>query len=137
MPRPIKKAKTKTAKLKAEEQVNVAVAEAAPVATAVVEAPPEELQPPTTPVEPPEAEKAPKKAAPEEDKDRVAATAINIAKLQAMSMPELNQMARELGVENFGTMRKHEVIFHILQKNAERAGVLFSEGVLEILAEGF
>jgi transcription termination factor Rho len=88
-------------------------------------------------VEPPEAEKAPKNAVPEEDKDRVAATAINIAKLQAMSMPELNQMARELGVENFGTMRKHEVIFHILQKNAERAGVLFSEGVLEILAEGF
>ncbi|PYJ01381.1 MAG: transcription termination factor Rho, partial [Verrucomicrobia bacterium] len=54
-----------------------------------------------------------------------------------MSMGELNQMARELGVENFGTMRKHEVIFHILQKNAERAGVLFSEGVLEVLPEGF
>jgi transcription termination factor Rho len=46
-------------------------------------------------------------------------------------------MARDLGVENFGTMRKHEVIFHILQKNAERAGVLFSEGVLEVLPEGF
>ena len=40
-------------------------------------------------------------------------------------------------MENFGTMRKHEVIFHILQKNAERAGVLFSEGVLEVLPEGF
>ena len=78
-----------------------------------------------------------RKRAPEEDKDRVAATSINIAKLQAMSMPDLNQMARDLGVENFGTMRKHEVIFHILQKNAERAGVLFSEGVLEVLPEGF
>src|ERR1017187_2519332 len=77
------------------------------------------------------------KADAEEDKDRIAATAVNIAKLQAMSMPDLNQMARELGVENFGTMRKHEVIFHIRQNNAERAGVLFSEGVLEILAEGF
>ena len=54
-----------------------------------------------------------------------------------MQMTELNKMARELGVENFGTMRKHEVIFHILQKNAERAGVLFSEGVLEVLPEGF
>ena len=42
-----------------------------------------------------------------------------------------------MGIENFGTMRKHEVIFQILQKNAERAGVLFSEGVLEILPEGF
>ncbi len=70
------------------------------------------------------------------DKDRIAAS-LNIAKLQAMSMGDLNQMARELGVENFGTMRKHEVIFHILQKNAERAGVLFSEGVLEVLPEGF
>jgi len=70
------------------------------------------------------------------DKDHIA-TSLNIAKLQAMSMVDLNQMARELGVENFGTMRKHEVIFHILQKNAERAGVLFSEGVLEVLPEGF
>jgi transcription termination factor Rho len=76
-------------------------------------------------------------SAPPDDKDRIAPTSINIAKLQAMSMSELNQMARELQVENFGTMRKHEVIFHILQKNAERAGVLFSEGVLEVLPEGF
>jgi len=74
---------------------------------------------------------------PADDKDRIAPISLNIAKLQSMSMPELNQMARDLGVENFGTMRKHEVIFHILQKNAERAGVLFSEGVLEVLPEGF
>jgi transcription termination factor Rho len=62
---------------------------------------------------------------------------INIAELQAMSIVELNQMAREMGVENTGTMKKHEVIFHILQKNSERNGILFSEGVLEILPEGF
>ncbi len=68
---------------------------------------------------------------------RGTANSMNIAKLQAMPMTELNQMAREMGVENFGTMRKHEVIFHVLQKNAERAGLLFSEGVLEILPEGF
>ncbi len=69
-------------------------------------------------------------------RDRIA-TSMNIAKLQAMQMTELNAMAKEYGVENFGTMRKHEVIFHILQKNAERAGVLFSEGVIEVLPEGF
>jgi transcription termination factor Rho len=62
---------------------------------------------------------------------------VNIAELQAMAMPELNQKARGMEIENFGTMRKHELIFQILQKNAERAGVLFSEGVLEILPEGF
>ncbi len=69
-------------------------------------------------------------------RDKIAAS-LNIAKLQAMSMTELNGMAKELNVENFGTMRKHEVIFHILEKNAQRAGVLFSEGVIEVLPEGF
>jgi transcription termination factor Rho len=69
-------------------------------------------------------------------RDRIAAS-MNIAKLQAMPMNDLNAMARDYGVENFGTMRKHEVIFNILQKNAERAGVLFSEGVIEVLPEGF
>jgi transcription termination factor Rho len=62
---------------------------------------------------------------------------INIAELQAMSMADLTAMARNMGIENVGTMKKHEVIFHILQKNSERNGVLFSEGVLEILPEGF
>jgi transcription termination factor Rho len=62
---------------------------------------------------------------------------INIAELQAMSMTDLNNMARDLGIENYGTMRKHEIIFHILQKNAEQSGALFSEGVLEVLGEGF
>jgi len=97
------------------------------------------LQPPSTPVElaeEPKLEepKTEERRGPQRDK---IVTSLNIAKLQAMQMSELNHMARELGVENFGTMRKHEVIFHILQKNAERAGVLFSEGVLEVLPEGF
>ena len=94
-----------------------------------------ELRPPSAPVE-----------ASEDDtrfgerrgyqRDRIAAS-LNIAKLQGMSMTELNSMAKEYGVENFGTMRKHEVIFHILEKNAARSGVLFSEGVIEVLPEGF
>ena len=97
------------------------------------------LQPPTQPVEPLEESAEPSAARPERrerGRDQIAQS-INIAKLQAMSMMQLNGMAKDLGVENFGTMRKHEVIFHILQKNAERAGVLFSEGVLEVLPEGF
>ncbi len=65
------------------------------------------------------------------------APSINISKLQAMSMAEVNQMAKEMGIENFGTMKKQEVIYQILQKNAERSGALYAEGVLEILPEGF
>jgi transcription termination factor Rho len=62
---------------------------------------------------------------------------INITKLQSMSMPELNAMARDLGIENFGTMRKHELIYQILSKTSEKSGLIFSEGVLEILPDGF
>jgi transcription termination factor Rho len=96
---------------------------------------PEELRPPSAPVEPTEedARFAERRGY---QRDKIA-TSLNIAKLQAMSMTELNSMAKEYAVENFGTMRKHEVIFHILEKNAQRAGVLFSEGVIEVLPEGF
>jgi len=62
---------------------------------------------------------------------------VNIGNLQAMSMTDLNQRAKDLEIENFGTMKKHELIFQILQKNAERSGGLFAEGVLEILTEGY
>jgi len=96
-----------------------------------------ELRPPSVPVEPtPESGDDSRFERRGYQRDRIA-TSINIAKLQAMSMTELNNMAKEYNVENFGTMRKHEVIFHILEKNAQRAGVLFSEGVIEVLPEGF
>src|SRR6266481_9015288 len=132
-----KKPKAKGPKLPQGDQANGNHDSASVADVAVAEPPPEPApQPPKQePAEPPQPSKGDGKAA--EDKDKIAATSLNIAKLQAMSMNELNQMARELSVENFGTMRKHEDIFHILQKNAERAEVLFSEGVLEVLPEGF
>ena len=124
-------------KPKAKVPVEAAVEPPAPIADAVAETavaapvadepaapePAPELQPPSTPVEPVMDEPKTEERRGYQ-RDKIAAS-LNIAKLQAMSMTELNGMARELGVENFGTMRKHEVIFHILQKNAERAGVLF------------
>ena len=62
---------------------------------------------------------------------------INIGHLQKKDIPELNAMAKDMEVENFGTMRKHEMIFQILRKHAENKGVLIADGVLEILPEGF
>src|SRR5215470_7527480 len=116
-----KKGKAKAPKGPEGEHPNGNLDGSAP-AVAVAEPPPELAK--QEPSESAQPNRGDGKAA--EDKDKIAATSLNIAKLQAMSMTELNQMARELNVENFGTMRKHEVIFHILQKNAERAGVLFS-----------
>ncbi len=62
---------------------------------------------------------------------------LNLAELQAMSMPHLQKMARDAGVEAVAVLKKHEIIFEILKKNAERNGQMFGEGVLEILPDGF
>ena len=62
---------------------------------------------------------------------------INIGDLQKKDITELNILAKEMEVENFGTMRKHEIIFQILRKHATDKGVLIAVGVLEILPEGF
>jgi len=62
---------------------------------------------------------------------------LDLAELQRMSMPTLQKMARELNVETVATLKKHEIIFEILKRNAERNGSMFGEGVLEILPDGF
>jgi transcription termination factor Rho len=66
-----------------------------------------------------------------------AGATLNLAELQAMSMPRLQKMARDGGVEAVAVLKKHEIIFEILKKNAERSGQMFGEGVLEILPDGF
>ncbi|MAE30212.1 MAG: transcription termination factor Rho [Verrucomicrobiales bacterium] len=60
-----------------------------------------------------------------------------MSQLQALEMPALNKMAKEQGIPNYGSLQKHELIFQILQRNAEKTGSLYTEGVLEILPEGF
>ncbi len=62
---------------------------------------------------------------------------LNLADLQAMTMPHLQKMARDGGVEAVAILKKYEIIFEILKKNAERNGAMFGEGVLEILPDGF
>ncbi|MEW6305107.1 MAG: transcription termination factor Rho [Verrucomicrobiota bacterium] len=93
----------------------------------------DELEPPTHAIEEPDADK-PETPRPAPQGGGIT---INISQLQSMSIADLNKMAKEMAIENFGTMKKHEVIFQILRKNAERSGTMFAEGVLEILPEGF
>jgi transcription termination factor Rho len=62
---------------------------------------------------------------------------MNLADLQAMTIPHLQKMARDRGVEAVAVLKKHEIIFEVLKRNAERNGAMFGEGVLEILPDGF
>jgi transcription termination factor Rho len=63
--------------------------------------------------------------------------AMDLGELQRMTMPALQKMARDMNVETVATLKKYEIIFEILKKNAERNGLMFGEGVLEILPDGF
>jgi transcription termination factor Rho len=62
---------------------------------------------------------------------------LDIRTLKDMSISELTHVARELEVENPAGMRKQDLIFKILQVQTEREGLIFGEGVLEILPDGY
>lgn len=63
--------------------------------------------------------------------------ALNMGKLQAMTMPKLLEMASGMDVHSARSMKKPELIFEILKTQAEQNGLMFGEGVLEILPDGF
>ncbi len=62
---------------------------------------------------------------------------LNLAALKEMSISQLTGIAKELGVEGASGMRKQELIFKVLAAQTEKSGLIFSEGVLETLPDGF
>jgi transcription termination factor Rho len=62
---------------------------------------------------------------------------LDIRVLKEMSISELTNTAKELGVDGAAGMRKQELIFKILQAQTEQSGLIFAEGVLECLPDGF
>jgi len=62
---------------------------------------------------------------------------MNIKDLKKKKINELYKIAKELNVEGASGMRKQELIFAILQAQTEKNGLIFGEGVLEILPDGF
>jgi len=74
-----------------------------------------------------------KRLAIREDKGKI----MNIKDLKKLKINELYKIAKELNVEGASGMRKQELIFAILQAQTEKNGLIFGEGVLEILPDGF
>jgi len=62
---------------------------------------------------------------------------LDLVELKDFSIVKLNTIAKELGVIGVAGLRKQELIFKILQTQAEKSGLIFSEGVLECLPDGF
>src|SRR5207249_10537744 len=62
---------------------------------------------------------------------------MNLSELKEKAISDLNVIARDLNVQNMGGLRKQELIFKILQSQAEKDGLIFAEDVLEVLPDGF
>ena len=62
---------------------------------------------------------------------------MNLTELKRKTALELVEMADELGIENMGRSRKQDVIFAILKAKANKKEAIYSDGVLEILQDGF
>ncbi len=81
-----------------------------------------------------ESKPAPKSAPSSPAKEEVK---IDIADLQAMSIAELHEIAKDLNMANYKGVRKHDLIFRILEAKAQANGLIFAKGILEILADGY
>lgn len=62
---------------------------------------------------------------------------MNIVELKEKKISELNLMAKEFKIDGAAGMRKQELIFALLQAEIEKTGLIFGEGTLEILPDGF
>ncbi len=62
---------------------------------------------------------------------------LTIRDLQTMSIDQLHALAREEGIENYAGLKKQELNFQILRARIAKQGLMYGEGVLEILPDGF
>ena len=62
---------------------------------------------------------------------------MNLVELKKMKISELTNLAKEFNIEGASRMPKQDLIFALLQAQSEQNGLIYGEGVLEILPDGF
>jgi transcription termination factor Rho len=135
-----KTAKKATRRRKPKDEAVLEPEEPAPDADAVADG---EAQAPPEPVEAGEAEKAPEEALASFDEEmhekyeRVKRGELHITDLQKMSVGELHEIAKGEGIEEYAGLGKQELVFKILKGRIQKDGLMYGEGVLEILPDGF
>ncbi len=64
-------------------------------------------------------------------------TPMSLADMKELTIAELTKMAKELNINGYSGLKKQELTFRILQARIESEGLIYGEGVLEILPDGF
>jgi len=62
---------------------------------------------------------------------------MNLIELKKMKISELTELAKEFHIQGASRMRKQDLVFSLLQAHSEKNGLIYGEGVLEILPDGF
>jgi len=62
---------------------------------------------------------------------------LHIAELQKMTVAELHTLAKKEGLVEYAGLKKQDLVFHILRQRVQATGLMFGEGVLEVLPDGF
>src|SRR5574341_555561 len=62
---------------------------------------------------------------------------MDIAELKALKISELNKVAQDLNIQGATGLRKSELIFKILEEQTKKEGLIFADGVLEVLPDGY
>ncbi len=70
-------------------------------------------------------------------KQRAGEKPLDVASLKKVKISQLQEMAHKLNIENASGLKKQDLIFKVLQAQAQQSGFMFGEGVLEILEDGF
>ncbi len=100
---------------------NTPLPESAPVAEQIEAEPKKEIQPPL-----PEKEPGPERG-----------VIMNMTELESKTKEELVEIAKEMGVANPATLKKHDIIMRLLETHTEQQGNIFCSGILEIMADGY
>jgi transcription termination factor Rho len=61
----------------------------------------------------------------------------HISELQHMTMPQLLKVAKEEGLSDYTGLKKQDLIFKILKERVKQNGLMFGDGTLEVLPDGF
>jgi transcription termination factor Rho len=64
-------------------------------------------------------------------------TNLHIAELQRMTVAQLHAIAKTEGIPDFVGLKKQDLVFHVLRNRVQSSGLMFGEGVLEVLPDGF
>ncbi len=120
-----KRKSASSSKPRSSSRATSAVAEAEP--EAVKKAPPTNGGEETPPVDPETHAKY----------EEVKRGSVHITELQKMTVTELHEVARGEGLEEHSGLKKQDLIFRILKQRIHQTGMMYGEGVLEILPDGF